>query len=528
MARSFLTPINLNKLELQNARIQNLATAPSSPVVGQIYYDTSLNGLYIYNGTAWALAGGISAGTLSSRPLANAVAAGTFYYATDNFLIYYSNGSTWQQVDNFGSGQSTSISITASSADGTSTNFARADHTHAGPGFGTVVTGTSYGQTSTSGSASTVARSDHSHGTPSLGALTPTAITSTTGAAGSASTASASDHSHGFTPADFTLDTFGAPVANVSLNTYKITNLGTPTSATDAATKGYVDSVAEGLYVLGSVRTATSTSLTLSATLTSLSGVALNNGDRILVKNQATATQNGIYTYNSSTQLLVASTNLEDTSLKEGTFVFVEEGTYATQGWIITAYSAGASTWTQFSAAGEYTAGNGITISGASIAFNPISTGGLQASGTGASILLPSTSGLTTTSSGLSINPTSTGGLTTSSSGILIKLATTSGLVTDSTGLYVGAGTGIVVNTNNVAIDTTLVVRKYATTIGNNSATSFTVTHNLGTQDVIVAIYDTATYVEYEADITHSTTNTITVAFATAPTTNQIRVVVHA
>ena len=92
MARLFLTPVNLNKNELQNAVIQNLSTAPSSPVTGQLYYDTSVNQLKVYEGTGWAPVGGVAygAGAPSGAPLST----GSLYLDTTNSLLYVSNGTS--------------------------------------------------------------------------------------------------------------------------------------------------------------------------------------------------------------------------------------------------------------------------------------------------------------------------------------------------------------------------------------------------------------------------------------------------
>ena len=538
MSRKFLVPIDLNKNELQNATIQNLASAPSSPVTGQIYYNTGTNALYVYNGTTWGQAGGITSGLLSARPLANAVSSGTFYYATDNYLIYYSNGTTWQQVDNFGTGLSSTVTIAGSAADGTSTNFARADHAHAGPGFGNVTAETTYGNSSANGTATTVARSDHTHGTPSLTAVTPSNVTATSAAVGTGTAPAREDHVHGFTPANFALSAFGVPTGTVSFNSQKISNLLDPTSAQDAATKNYVDGVAQGLNVHDQVQAATTANLTttytagttgadggtgVGATLTNtgtlaalvLDGVTLSVGNRVLVKNQTTQTQNGIYTVTtvgsvSTAWVLTRATDANNSIVGQvvpGDFVFVAGGTVnGTTGWVETASGTATNptngikigtdniVFSQFSGAGTYTASNGVLLTGSNFTFAPTSTGGLQTAAGGASILL----------------------------------ATNSGLGTSSSGLAVGAGTGISVSTGTVAIDTTVVVRKYAANVGDGSSTSITVTHSLNTKDVTVAVYDnTSPYAEIICDVQHTSTSAITLLFSTAPTSSQYRVVVQ-
>jgi uncharacterized protein YjbI with pentapeptide repeats len=247
------------------------------------------------------------------------------------------------------------------------------------------------------------------------------------------------------------------------------------------ATKSYVDATAQGLSVLGSVKMASTVNLNINGNNSgAIDGVYPANGDRVLVKNQTTATENGIYIYNSSSQRLVASTNPEDTDLKKGSFVFIESGSQAAQGWIITGYSAGASTWTQFSAAGEYTAGNGINIASGVI-----------------SAVVQGTEGMQLTSSGIGINA--------------------------GTGLEFDGGTGAIKVT-----DYNRLVKKFAANIGDGTNTSYAVTHNLGTRDVEVAVYDAATYEEVVTDITRTSTNVVTIGFAVAPTTNAYRVVVHA
>lgn len=243
------------------------------------------------------------------------------------------------------------------------------------------------------------------------------------------------------------LDQMAAPTAAVSLNSQRITNLATPTADGDAATKGYVDSAVNGTDWKQSVRVATTANITLSG-LQTIDGVSVIAGDRVLVKDQSTGSQNGIYVVASGawTRSTDADANAEVTA---GLSVMVTEGTTnADTQWRLTTNDAivvgtTALTFAQIGAGSSYSQGNGIIISG-----------------------------------------------------------------------------------NVISVDTAVVTRKFAGTL-STSATSIAVTHNMGTLDVQVQVYEVSTGDTVECDVTRNSTNQVTLGFAVAPTANSLRVVVQ-
>jgi hypothetical protein len=487
MARKFLTSIDLAKNELQNAVVQNLAADPSNPIVGQVYYNTSSNEMRIYNGTIFEAIGlnGVTAdaaeinildgATLTTTelnyvdgvtsgiqgqldlksPLANPTFTGTVTLDTGVNLVF--EGAT-----------ANAFELTLTSGDPT------ADRVVTLPDLTTTLVGrdttdTLTNKTLTSPTVSGLYLSDLSivvEGSTTDGYETTLSFVDPT----ADRTIYVPDANGTLARVENKLHDFALATASVDLNNQKITNLTDPTNPQDAANKRYVDAAVVGIDWKPSVRVATTAAITLATGLENgdtLDGVTLATGNRVLVKNQVDATENGIYVVAAS-GAPSRSTDADTAAEITASFaVFVEEGTVNTDsGWTLTnngAVTVGTSelTFTQFTGLGQITAGAGLT-----------------------------------------------------------KTANT---------LDVVGGDGITVNADSVVINRAVVVTKYATNVGDGTNTSYTITHNLATRDVIVSLFDNSSpYAEVMADVEHSTTNTITLLFSVAPTTDKYRVVVHA
>lgn len=253
----------------------------------------------------------------------------------------------------------------------------------------------------------------------------------------------------------------------IDVQSQRIINVASPSTSTDAANKSYVDGLVNGLSWHPACDAATTANVTLSTGLASgqvIDGVTLATGQRVLVKNQTTGSQNGIYVVPASGAASLAADSTQG-ELTEQATVRIESGTVnAGLQWTLTTadpITVGTTSQTWVNSSGStYTAGNGISIT----------------------------------------------------SGTIAAVATT----------------GIVVNGSGIGIDSTVVVRKYATTVGDGTSTSIVVTHSLGTQDVHVLIYDFsgAPYAEDETDVQHTSSSQVTLVFATAPASSSLRVVV--
>ena len=445
----YLTNIDLNKNQLINSVIHLLGTAPSSPTEGQVYYDTTDHHLYIYNGTSFLKL--LLSGQIVNADIDAGAAIALSKLATDP--LARANHTGTQSADTL--------------TDGTTNKAFLATER-------TKLSGIATGATANSSDATLLARANHT---------------------GTQTASTISDFDTQVRTSR--LDQMTAPTGSVSLNSQKITNLANGTSASDAVNLGQLQSIQAGLDPKASVRAATTANITLSGAQT-IDGVSVIAGDRVLVKDQSTGSENGIWVAASGawSRATDADTDAEVTA---GMFTFVEEGTLnADSGWALSTNNpivvgTTALSFVQFSSAAAITAGAGLTKTG-----NTIDVG-------------------TASSSRIVVNSND------------IDLA--SGIVTPGTykSLTVDTYGRVTAGSNPTTLSgygITDATKKYTATIGDGSTTSIVVNHALNSSDVITQIRQASDNAVVLADIVNTDANNVTISFAVAPSSSAIKVVV--
>jgi hypothetical protein len=328
--------------------------------------------------------------------------------------------------------------------------------------------------------------------------------------------------------------------------------VSTPSADLDAANKAYVDAARTGLDVKASVRAASTAALTLASGVENgdtLDGVTLATGDRVLIKNQSSGAENGIYIVAASGAPSRATDADANSEMTPGMFTFVEEGTTnADSGWVMTndgAITVGttALTFALFSVAGTIFAGDGLSKTGDVLNVNVKSDGAVIITSDELEVELdPGVAGLATTASGLAIKSdiagtgiTYTAGVLTSDAADLAAGAVDGGVTgtlpvsqggTNATTEAAARDSLAATSASGLTVSTPTTARVASQTIGDGSATSFALVHNYGTRAVVVQVYDASTYDTVIADVVRTTTTTVTVDFSTAPSSGAYVVVI--
>jgi hypothetical protein len=421
MARKFLVSLDLNKNELLNARLQNLSSDPSSPVAGQIYYNTVDKVTKFYDGTQWVAGGSTKFGVFADRPAASK--GGTLYAATDTSTLFLDNGTSWVQISVNPQDLSDAISDAEQYADDAVSNHN--DLTSGVHGVTGNVVGTTDSQVLTNKTIN-----------DELYFTNP----STQNADGGIKI---DDTNEDFVIRSYTADLeLKVDFGDLNLTT----NNGDINLNADGVINGLSKIDAQAGIDVNNITSRNSAADTLSINAAG-STLELNSDGGVTLTADTDITVNGDTTF-SDNVTITGNLNVEGTlNAVNRTEVNIEDSIIALN--------------TNFTG-------------------TPVSDAGLRVErGDSADVQL----------------------------------------------IWAEADDQWQITNNGSEYHA--IARKYAVNIGDASATSITVTHNLGTKDVTVQIFEnSADYNQIEADIQHTTSNTITVRFAEAPSVNEYRVVV--
>lgn len=288
-------------------------------------------------------------------------------------------------------------------------------------------------------------------------------------------------------------------------------SVATPSADGHAATKGYVDAARSGLDVKASVRAATTAAVLLASGLENgdvVDGVTLATGDRVLVKDQSTGSENGIYVVQATGAAVRATDADASAEVTAGMFTFVAEGTTnADSGWVLTTndtitLGTTALTFAQFSGAGQITAGDGLTKTGSTI----------NVVGTAARI--------TANADSIDIAATYVGQSSITTLGTITAgvwngtdVAVTDGGTGASTAANARTNLGIATSAGTATTSTPALARiaKQACAASAAGTSTTVVTHLFNSLDVIVQIYEASSGATVIGDIVRTNADTVTI-----------------
>ena len=435
----FRDHVLFNQVEARQMVIENLAAAPTTPAPkkGQKYFDTTTNKEGTYNGTGWDYSGSGAVTSVSGSGAIQSTGGNT-----PTISILPASGATagsmsitdYVKLSNAASANTASAIVQRDS----SGNFAA----------GTITA-------NLSGTASNASQ---------LGNQAPAFYLARANQTGNQTASTISDFDTQVRTSR--LDQMATPTSPVGFGSQRITAVATPTNDADAATKAYVDAAVSTGNNKGTARVASTSNVNISSPGAAIDGVAMALNNIVLLKDQTTGSENGLYVWNGAAVAMTRATNADTSAeVKSGLFVFVSEGTV--------------------------NGGNGFTLT------------------TNEPIILDTTP--------LVLSQTSGAGEITAGSGL-----TKTGNV-----LTVGQGAGITVNADDVSVDFGTVVRKASALIGDGSATSITVTHSVNNDNPMVTVKSIATNDVVIPSVKPISTTQVTLTFAVAPTANQYRVTIQ-